>query len=110
VITLFVLVVITAVIAIFLYRATLESKWGLRLCAFLNAVQIIVMNKVYTLVAKKLTDWENYETESMYNDSLATKLFLFQFVNSYNSLFYIAFLKSSVEGCIDDDCMMELEI
>lgn len=57
-----------------------------------------------------LTDWENHETDTTFNDALATKLFLFQFVNSYNSLFYIAFLKGSLEGCADNDCMSELEI
>jgi hypothetical protein len=66
------------------------------------------MNAIYRIVARKLTDWENHETDSMYNENLAIKLFLFQFVNSYNSLFYIAFLKSTTEGCIDDDCMAEL--
>jgi anoctamin-8 len=35
---------------------------------------------------------------------------MFQFVNSYNSLFYISFVKSSLEGCIKDNCMRELEI
>ena len=28
-------------------------------------------------------------------------LSLFQFVNSFNSLFYMAFIKRSVEGCVD---------
>lgn len=68
------------------------------------------MNYIYGHVAKRLTNWENHEVESHYNDALATKLFLFQFVNSYNSLFYIAFLKSAVEGCRDGDCMQELTI
>jgi anoctamin-10/anoctamin-7 len=98
VVAFFILLVIAAVLAIFLYRATLNDEWGPRFCAFLNAVQIKVMNEIYKVVARKLTDWENHETDSVHNDSLATKLFLFQFVNSYNSLFYIAFLKNSVEG------------
>lgn len=32
----------------------------------------------------------------------AAKIFLFQFVNSYSSLFYVAFLKNSVEGTSED--------
>lgn len=51
------------------------------------------MNVVYRWIAGKLTDWENHEHDTAYNDAMATKLFLFQFVNCYNSLFYIAFLK-----------------
>ena len=65
---------------------------------------------MYRIVAKKLTDWENQETESNYVDSLTFKLFCFQFVNSYASLFYIAFLKRTTsKGCTDGDCMGELQ-
>ena len=55
-----------------------------------------------------MTDWENQETESKYYDSLTFKLFCFQFVNSYASLFYIAFIKG--DDCNDHDCMGELEL
>lgn len=48
---------------------------------------------VYRKVAKRLTDWENHRTESEYENALILKNFIFQFVNSYISLFYIAFLK-----------------
>jgi hypothetical protein len=105
----FVVIVLALVLSIFLYRATLSDEWGPRFCAFLNAMQIKIMNSIYKIVAVKLNDWENHETDSIYNDSLATKLFMFQFVNSYNSLFYIAFLKNAVEGCLEDDCMGELQ-
>lgn len=96
----FIALVVAIVLSIFLYRATLHGDvWGARFCAFLNAVQIKIMNFIYKYVAKKLTDWENHEVDTSYNSSLASKLFLFQFVNSYNSLFYIAFLKNYTEGC-----------
>lgn len=105
----FVLLVIAIVFGIFFYRAMLHNVWGDRLCAFINAVQIKMMNQIYKIVATKLTDWENHEIDSSYNQALAIKLFLFQFVNSYNSLFYIAFLKGTLEGCNNADCMGELE-
>lgn len=104
-----VLIVLASVLSIFLYRATLDSIWGDRFCAFLNALQIKVMNQIYKVVATKLTNWENHEIDTHYNTALASKLFLFQFFNSYNSLFYIAFLKGHIEGCANDDCMKELE-
>jgi len=52
-----------------------------------------------------LNDWENYRTQSEYENSLIVKLFLFNFVNSYTTLFYIAFVKSTtsifgeIDGC-----------
>ncbi|CAG9335333.1 unnamed protein product [Blepharisma stoltei] len=110
---LFASVVFITVGGIFFYRSTrtasdLGGQWH-RICALMNAVQIQVMNFVYRKVAKVLTDWENYEYDSQYFDSLIFKLYLFQFVNSYISLFYIAFVKYYIEGCgLEEDCMSEL--
>ena len=36
---------------------------------------------------------ENHRTQTQYNDMLIIKLFAFQFVNSYTSLYYIAFFR-----------------
>ena len=55
-----------------------------------------------------MTDWENLETNREYFDSLTLKLFCFEFVNSYSSLLYIAFFKDSIEGCFQNNCMIEL--
>ena len=61
---------------------------------------------------------ENHKTENQYQDSYILKVFAFQFVNAFNSLCYIAFIKGYTEECIatDDDgksyrtknCMNEL--
>ena len=59
------------------------------------AGQIAVMNEVYKIIAKKLTSWENHRTDSAYEANMITKAFVFQFINSYGSCFYIAFLKES---------------
>ena len=42
---------------------------------------------------KTLVFLELHRTQSDYDDSFITKMYLFQFVNFYSSLFYIAFLK-----------------
>lgn len=44
----------------------------------------------------RLNDWENHRTATDYTDQLIFKTFAFQFINSYMSLFYIAFIKSQV--------------
>lgn len=41
---------------------------------------------------------------------MTVKLFAFQSVNSYSSLFYIAFFKGRLEGCADNDCLAELGV
>ena len=67
------------------------------------------MNFVYSKVARKLTEWENVETDSQWQNSLTFKLFLFQFINSYSSLIYIAFGRSTYGLCQDNDCLSELD-
>lgn len=57
----------------------------------LNSVLIIILSIVYRSVAKKLTNYENHRTDSEWEDSLIVKLFLFEFVNSYFSIFLYAF-------------------
>jgi hypothetical protein len=112
---LFVGTVVVAVGAIFLFRSTLRlnkdyARYGNLICAMINAVQIRVMNIIYGKVAVWMSEWENHETETQYNDNLAVKLFLFKFVNSYISLFYIAFVQPYNEGCGDKSCMQVLTI
>lgn len=43
---------------------------------------------------------ENHRTQSDHENALIMKTYAFQFINSFNSLFYIAFLKTHIEGCI----------
>lgn len=100
-------VVIGAVISIFLFRAymlTIDELWGMILPGLLNAIQIKIMNMIYDRLAIFLNDWENHETDNLYNNHLAVKLFLFRFVNSYSSLFYLAFFAGNhcKRTCIQD--------
>lgn len=75
------------------------DAWQPLAMGVVTAVQIIVMNAVYTIIAKKLVDWENWETESNQKRSLTQKIFLFTFVNTFFTFFFIAFVKGFVTGC-----------
>ncbi|ESO88117.1 hypothetical protein LOTGIDRAFT_126614, partial [Lottia gigantea] len=55
------------------------------------ALSIGVLDDIYKKIAYWLNDQENYRLENTYETSLIIKLVLFQFVNSFLSLFYIAF-------------------
>jgi hypothetical protein len=59
----------------------------------LNTIFIIVLNLIYESIACTLTQWENNRTKTDYEDSLINKLFAFQFVNTYGSLYYLAFFR-----------------
>jgi len=71
----------------------------------LSSVQIQVMNVIYRGVAIRLNDYENFRTDTQYEHALVTKIFVFQVINSYASLTYIAFKQHDL--CIGS-CMLEL--
>jgi hypothetical protein len=61
-------------------------------------------------MAVSLTDKENHRTDTEYEDALISKLFAFQFVNSYCSFFYIAFIKKGAGDPCQGSCMSELSL
>ncbi|RNA28547.1 Anoctamin, partial [Brachionus plicatilis] len=89
----------------------------------INVFTIMIMNRIYTFIAVSFTKWENYRTKTEYDDALIIKLFIFEFVNSYGSLFYMAFFrtieyenglfnlgKEYQDKCDNDNCMALLSI
>lgn len=82
--------------------------------AVINLICTLILSKLYYWLAAKITDLgtservrvgsslqnrlfvcfqERHKYQSKYEDSLIAKIYLFQFVNFYSSLFYIAFFK-----------------
>lgn len=130
--------VIAAVVAVVVYRAVVfaslsgssDGTTQARIitsftAALLNLLAINVMKLFYKKLAVWLTDWENPPTRSEYKDSFTWKMYLFQFVNTYSSVFYIAFFKSGhmigtpsrykriggsyrLDGCSEQGCFLEL--
>jgi hypothetical protein len=108
----FICIVIGTIAAIFTLKLVMNgiaalNPDGLQLgsifASLLNALQISVLNGIYGDIAIRLTDYENHRTDTKYEDSLIAKTFLFQFVNSYASLFYIAFIKPFIPDL--DPCL-----
>ncbi|XP_068944701.1 anoctamin-10 isoform X2 [Petaurus breviceps papuanus] len=56
------------------------------------AIVIELMNRLYRLAAEFLTSWENHRLESAYQNHLVLKVLVFNFLNCFASLFYIAFV------------------
>ncbi|VDM01795.1 unnamed protein product [Schistocephalus solidus] len=61
--------------------------------ACINLVLIMILGRLYQTLAYKMTQWEMHETQSAFDKYLTIKVFLFEFVNYYASIFYIAFFK-----------------
>ena len=97
--------------------------------SFIFFIQLLInlLKFFYEKLALWLTNWENPRTETDYQDSFTYKMFLFQFVNTYSSIFYIAFFKLNLvigtpgnyrrfggsggfrlDGCGAAGCMMDL--
>ncbi|XP_042527234.1 anoctamin-8 isoform X2 [Dipodomys spectabilis] len=84
-----------------LQELVLSMKGLPRLARFLPKVVLALLVSVSAEGYKKLAIWlndmENYRLESAYEKHLIIKVVLFQFVNSYLSLFYIGFYLKDME-------------
>lgn len=111
VISFMILLVIAAMVGVVVYRAAVfavfssssdkKIEQGARIlttatAGLLNLIAITILKFVYNKLAVFLTDWENHPTRTAYKDSFTRKMALFQFVNNYTSIFYIAFFKSEI--------------
>jgi len=109
----FIILAIIIVIGIILYRMsmvlalaavndnTIKSNWSLIISmtgAAINLVLIIIFNYIYKLLANWLTENELHRSQTVFDDALTLKIYLFQFVNYYASIFYIAFFKGQFVG------------
>jgi anoctamin-8 len=65
------------------------------------AATIPILNFLYEKIAVKLNYMENYRSEESHNNNLSLKLILFQFINSFLSLFYVAFYLQDMEKLRD---------
>jgi hypothetical protein len=109
---------ITAVLSFLLFRLRADKVrlypdglfWPI-VVASLNALQIRTMTIIYDYIARRLTRWENYEKKSQIENANAIKFIIFEFVNHYIALYYIAFLRPYLlEKCVDDNCLKEIEV
>ncbi|XP_038196056.1 anoctamin-7 isoform X2 [Arvicola amphibius] len=106
-------VVIMCLVSIILYRAIMAvivsksenaflSAWAPRIASLtgsvVNLVFIVILSKVYVVLAQVLTRWEMHRTQTAFEDAFTLKVFIFQFVNFYASPVYIAFFKGRFVG------------
>lgn len=105
------------------YASNISSLTG----AVLNLISILVLGRIYEKIAYILTEWgkknnqkkimsekqwdnlhdfcvlfclylEMHETQTEFENHLTFKVFVFEFVNFYSSIFYIAFFKGKFIG------------
>ena len=100
------------VIFLRVFVANTNLTWGSYMISIANALIIMIFNGFYGKFAEVLNSWENYKTFSAYENNLIVKIFLFRFINSYASLYYLAFFRQFEEDttlyCETDECMADL--
>lgn len=96
IVAILIMMVIGVVAGIYVLRFYLENEgfgtYATTIASVLNAVQIQIFNVIYNFVSTKMVEFENHRTDSGFENSMISKLFVFQFVNSYSSFFFIAFV------------------
>jgi hypothetical protein len=108
-----IVVVIGAVIGVVLYRIiiynvgshsssgvirTESSSIASGTGSVINLIFIMVFSAIYGKIAYWLTNFECPRTDTEFEDSYTVKMFVFQFVNYYSSIMYIAFYKGKNVG------------
>eukprot|EP00051_Salpingoeca_urceolata_P033512 m.20994 g.20994 ORF g.20994 m.20994 type:complete len:1015 (-) comp6318_c0_seq1:211-3255(-) len=93
--------------------------------AVVQLLAILFWSHVYQKLARVLNDYENHETRTKYEQMLTLKIYLFQFVNFYSSIFFVAFFQGRFvgrpgdyntlfglrqDGCPAHGCLLELTI
>merc|ERR1711991_829528 len=93
--------------------AILDLIFGSILTYFLVAIIIYALKGVIEYVSNWLTLHENHRVESDFQNALISKVFIYEFINSYGMLFYIAFFRSMWGSDCDSSngsCMGELSL
>ncbi len=81
---------------------------GANIISVIMGMMINILNMVYSEIAFKLNAWENHRTDTIFEDKLITKIFLFQLVNNFAFVTYIAFIKNIISQCLDNNCIKEV--
>jgi hypothetical protein len=106
---------LSIVTSTFVLKSTLvdwDPTYGSYIASTINSVLITIMNYIYGKVAPRLNEYEQHATQSAHDNAYIWKSFVFRFINSYYSLFYIAFVQrfnlyNGGAPCPDEDpyCM-----
>jgi len=106
---LFIMMVVATVTGLYIWRLNMPcgSLGYSILIGSLNAVAIQVWNVIYAQVSFVLNERENHRLQAEYDKSMVWKKILFYMINSYISLFFIAFLPRPDTNCAEGDTASE---
>ena len=62
----------------------------------LYTIAVIISSQFYRKLAKRLTNWENHRTERQFQRNLLVKLLVFEFINNFLVLYFLAFIYNDI--------------
>jgi len=63
----------------------------------LYTIVVIITSQLYRKLARNLTNWENHRTERQYQHNLLVKLVVFEFINNFLVLYFLAFIYNDIQ-------------
>eukprot|EP01084_Bolivina_argentea_P112796 201139_1 len=97
----FICVLLVVLVTVFIWeiqnRARVMDEYLSVAIGMINSVQIQIFNIVYVKLAVCLNDWEGHRLEEEYYNQLVIKRISFIVINSFYSLFFIAFFDTRAE-------------
>lgn len=96
---------INLIIIMILTRVIYSLIWS----SSIRSTDALLSFQIYHKLAIYLTNLENPRTQTEYEDSYTIKIFVFEFMNFYSSLIYIAFFKGRFFDYPGDDVARKSE-
>ena len=76
---------------------------------FIIACAIEIFSAGYLVLSERLTNNENYKTETNYEDALISKTLFFKLFNHYGALIFTAFFKGPFLHTCEVSCLIDLQ-
>lgn len=111
-IILFISIGVSVLISVYLLRVRLRfakkyddpndpdkiPRWGITIAGILQGIVIVVLEVIHDVIAAKTTEWENHRTQGSHEQSQILKMFTFNVINNYFTLYFTAFVKETALG------------
>ena len=63
-----------------------------------QSLSMVILSTINKKLAYKTTNWENHKTNTQYNNTIIFKRFLFEIINTFTHLLYIAFWRLELQA------------
>lgn len=73
------------------------DSWVAMVPGIMYTVLVVISSQQYRRLAKSLTNFENHRTEHQYQSNLLIKLLVFEFINNFLVMYFLAFIYQDIQ-------------